>query len=65
MGKRAVTGIGTASEIHQIIIHAAIAMTRMAGESDQIPTKEDVIIRQKIKGPSQMPIVLMLEVVFS
>ncbi len=64
MGNRAVTGIGTASEIHQIIIQAAKAITRMAGESAQIPNHENVKIRKKMKGPSKMPTVLNLEVEF-
>lgn len=65
MGNRAVTGIGTASEIHQMIIQAAKAITRIAGESVHIPIQEEAKIKQKIKGPSQMPKVLILEVVFS
>jgi hypothetical protein len=65
MGNNAVTGIGTASEIHQTIIHAATAITRIAGESVHIPIQEMAIIKPNIRGPSHMPTVLTLEVVFS
>lgn len=65
MGNKAVTGMGTASEIHQMIIQAAKAITRMAGESVQIPIQEQANSKTNSNGPSHMPIAPVRELEIS
>src|SRR5688572_32860145 len=53
-GRNAVTGIGTASAIHQVIIHAATAITLLA--PDEINVSGSVVQRiTNNKGPRKNP----------
>ena len=49
--------MGTASNIHHVIIHAAKAITLMEAESVQIPTQAPASINPNSKGPSQRPMI--------
>ena len=54
MGSKAVTGIGAASVIHQMIIHAAMPTTFQASGDIQTSGENDRI-RKKTVGPNNSP----------